>query len=218
MQSQSNGQTCSINVVDALKLKHPGAQPPCSSTLLLDAELPPFENIDITGSHVATAAHRIQGSGGPGRCVLLRYGPHSSRCRDALASLVSLLSNSTVDWNLICALLANRLIALDKHPGIRPIGIGETLRCILSKVVCLITRTDAEEVCGSSQLCAGVPCSIEGAIHSARDMFNSHDWGLLMVDARNAFNSLNRSSLLWNIMILWPRASRFVLRIRVTLP
>ena len=159
---------------------------------------------------MATAAHRIQGSGGPGRCVLLRYGPHSSRCRDALASLVSLLSNSTVDWNLICALLANRLIALDKHPGIRPIGIGETLRRILSKVVCLITRTDAEEVCGSSQLCAGVPCSIEGAIHSARDMFNSHDWGLLMVDARNAFNSLNRSSLLWNIMILWPRASRFV--------
>ena len=217
VQSQSNGQTCSINVVDALKLKHPGAQPPCSSTLLLDTELPPFENIDITGSHVATVAHRIQGSGGPGGCdsshwkdALLRYGPHSSRCRDAVASLVSLLGNSTVDWNLIRALLANRLIALDKRPGIRPIGIGETLRRILSKVVCLITRTDAEEVCGSSQLCAGVPCSIEGAIHSARDMFNSHDWGLLMVDARNAFNSLNRSSLLWNIRILWPRASRFV--------
>uniref|UniRef100_A0A1X7SXQ2 Reverse transcriptase domain-containing protein n=1 Tax=Amphimedon queenslandica TaxID=400682 RepID=A0A1X7SXQ2_AMPQE len=217
VQLQSNGQTSPIKVVDALKLKHPEAQLPCSSTLLLDTELPPFEDIDITGSHVATAAHRIQGSGGPGGCesshwkdVLLRYGPHSSRCRDAVASLVSLLSNSIVDWNLIRALLANRLIALDKHPGIRPIGIGETLRRILSKVVCLITRTDAEEVCGSSQLCAGVQCSIEGAIHSARDMFNSHDWGLLMVDARNAFNSLNRSSLLWNIRILWPRASRFV--------
>uniref|UniRef100_A0A1X7TFK6 Reverse transcriptase domain-containing protein n=1 Tax=Amphimedon queenslandica TaxID=400682 RepID=A0A1X7TFK6_AMPQE len=215
-QLQSNGQTSSNKVVDALKLKHPEAQLPCSSTLLLGTELPPFEDIDITRSHVATAAHRTQGSGGPGGCdsshwkdVLLRYGPHSSRCRDAVASLVSLLSNSIVDWNLIRALLANRLIALDKHPGNRPVGIGEALRRILSKVVCLITRMDAE-VCGSSQLCAGVQCSIEEAIHSARDMFSSHDWGLLMVDAKNAFNSLNHSSLLWNIRILWQRASRFV--------
>ena len=85
-----------------------------------------------------------------------------------------------MDWNWIQALLANRLIALDKCPGVHPIGIGETLRRILSKVICFITRSDAEEVCGSSQLCAGVQCSIEGAIHSVRDMFNSNDWGLLL--------------------------------------
>ena len=217
IQVQTNGQIDSISVLDALKLKHPKAQLPCSSTLLLDSDIPPFEDIDVTGSHVATIAHRIQGSGGPGGCdsshwrdVLLRYGSCSARCRDAVASLVSLLGNSIVDWNWIQALLANRLIALDKCPGVRPIGIGETLRRILSKVICFITRSDAEEVCGSSQLCAGVQCSIEGAIHSVRDMFNSNDWGLLMVDARNAFNSINRSSLLWNVRILWPRASRFV--------
>lgn len=100
-----------------------------------------------------------------------------------------------------------RLIALDKCPRVRPIGIGETLRRILS---CFITRSDVEEVCGSSQLCAGIQCGIEGAIHSVRDMFDSNDWGLLMVDAKNAFNSINRFSLLWNVRVLWPRASRFV--------
>ena len=217
IQVQTNGQIDSVSILDALKVKHPKAQLPCSSTLILDSDIPPFEDIDVTSSHVATIAHKVQGSGGPGGCdsshwrdVLLRYDSCSARCRDAVAPLVSLLGNSIVDWNWIQALLANRLIALDKCPGFRPIGIGKNLRRILSKVVCFITRSDAEEVCGSSQLCAGVQCSIEGAIHSVRDMFNSNDWGLLMVDARNTFNSINRSSLLWNVRILWPRASRFI--------
>lgn len=33
---------------------------------------------------------------------------------------------------------------------------------------------------------------------------------MLVMDAENAFNSINRTALLWNIRILWPRASRFV--------
>ena len=43
-------------------------------------------------------------------------------------------------------------------------------------------------------------------------MFNENesDYGVLMVDARNAFNSINRIALLWNTRILWPRASWFI--------
>ncbi len=74
---------------------------------------------------------------------------------------------------------------------------------------------DAESVCGIKQLCAGLKCSIEaGGIHAATDLFQSldhdHDYGILNMDAWNAFNSINRLSLLWNLRVLWPRASRFI--------
>lgn len=173
----------------------------------------------MTGSHVALVARRIQGSAGPGGCdsshwqdILLRFGSHSRRLCDAVAGLTRSLANSLVDWSQIQALLANRLIALDKSPGIRPIGVGECLRRVIGKVICLITRDDAEVTCGTSQLCAGLKCGIEGAIHVANELFEVSDdsHGMLLIDAKNAFNSINRLSLLWNVRVLWPRASRFI--------
>ena len=31
-------------------------------------------------------------------------------------------------------------------------------------------------------------CGVEGAIHAVFDMFNSNDYGVLVMDAQNAFN------------------------------
>ncbi len=103
--------------------------------------------------------------------------------------------------------MASRLVALNKNPGVRPIGVGESLRRVISKAVSMVTRCDAEFVCGSDQLCTGVKLGTEGAIHvhTLDDLYNNNhedDWGLLLVDASNAFNHLNRMALLWNIRIL----------------
>ena len=90
--------------------------------------------------------------------------------------------------------MANQLIALDKCPGVRPISIGEALRCFLGKIVALATRADFEEVCGTDQLCSGLRAGMEGAIHAVKELFDLNcnaGWGLLYVDAKNAFNSLN---------------------------
>ena len=124
------------------------------------------------------------------------------------------MANTIFPWNEIRALVSNRLIALDKCPGIRPIGIGETLRRIIGKAICSATRGDIESLCGADQLCGGVKSGIEGAIHAMNEMYSqnctSDDWGILLVDASNAFNSLNRAALLWNARILWPHCSRFL--------
>ena len=81
----------------------------------------------------------------------------------------------------------------------RLVGVGEALRRVIGKTVCMITRTDTEEVAGIDQLCEGMKLGIEGAIHAVNDMFNENKvngWGVLLVDAKNAFNSINRAAAL----------------------
>ena len=221
MSTDIVNNTSGTAVLDVLRQKHPSARPPKASSLVPCDVLPLFENVEITGSHLLFVTHRIQGGAGPGGCdadhwrdMLLQFGAYSSRLRDAVAALARRLLNSIVSWDNISALVVNRLIGLDKCPGVRPIGIGETLRCVVGKAVCYATRVDFELACGSDQLCGSVRSGIEGAIHAMTSLFSQHGatsgWGVLLVDASNAFNSLNRAALLWNVCVLWPRCSRFV--------
>lgn len=187
---------------------------------------PQLVSVDITGAHIAEVARRIQGSGGPGGTVaslwqdiLLKYGRCSEQLRDSIAELVRKLANSLFDWKVIRALLASHLIGLDKSPGVRPIGIGEVLRRVLGKVMALVTGSDVEDVCGAEQLCSGLKAGIEGAIHGMRELFlelAGDGAGLLLVDAKNAFNSVSRVAALWNARLFWPRASRFLFNTSVS--
>ena len=68
-----------------------------------------------------------------------------------------------VDPKCLSALMACRLIALDKCPGVRPIGICETARRIISKAVLFITKADLQDAAGPLQLCAGQIAGIEAA-------------------------------------------------------
>ena len=85
----------------------------------------------------------------------------------------------------------------------RPIGISDTARRIISKAILNIIRE--HDVGGCLQLCAGQISGIEAAVHAVRTLFKKEETeALLLVDASNAFNSLNRQTALLNIQRLCP--------------
>ena len=77
--------------------------------------------------------------------------------------------------------MANRLVALNKCPGVRPVGIGEIWRRLFAKTVLILAGEEAKEVCGDEQLCAGLEAGIEGGIHAARaewiEYEEDEEWG-----------------------------------------
>ena len=54
---------------------------------------------------------------------------------------------------------------------------------------------------------------IEAAVHTIFDLVNKHNddgWCVLLIDASNAFNSINRRPVIWNSHVLWPNCSLFL--------
>eukprot|EP00117_Sycon_ciliatum_P034485 scpid45796/ scgid4762/ len=124
---------------------------------------------------------------------------------DALAQCARRLASEHIDPSSLDAFLACRLIALDKDPGVRPIGVGEVVRRIISKAILKVTKADTIQSVGCLQLCGGQESGIEAAIHAMREIFQQDDTeGILFADASNAFNRLNRSVCLLNVQHLCP--------------
>ena len=103
---------------------------------------------------------------------------------------------------------ACRLIALDKCPGVHPIGVCEVARRIISKTILFLIKSDFQDMTDSSQLCANQIAGMEAAVHLMRSIFNEKETEvIILVDASNAFNSLNRKCFLLNIRLLCPAIS-----------
>ena len=84
------------------------------------------------------------------------------------------LSNGRPPWAAYRALMSGRLIALDKSPGIRLVGIGETWRRILAKCLLRVSGQESKAACGTEQLAGGVEAGIERAIHAAHLKWAQH--------------------------------------------
>ena len=97
------------------------------------------------------------------------------------------------------------MIALDKCQGVRPIGVCETARRIISKAVLSTIKDDIQDAAGSLQLCVGQIAGIEAAIHFMTESFLSKSTeAVLLMDVSNTFNSLNRDAALHNIRHVCP--------------
>ena len=225
----------STTVLDALKTKHPDQR--SNIINLADADRPTFEPypdlpsyipVDITSDTVADVATHLSGGAGPSgvdgchlKTWLTRYGNASSVLRDEMASFGRWLANDIPSWDATRALMANRLVALDKNPGVRPIGIGETYRRLLAKCLLRVSGHKATAACNNYNLCVGLPAGIEGAVHTMSDLMDSildaspetlqelNHRACLLIDAKNGFNELNRRAMLWTVRHLWPQGSCF---------
>ena len=140
------------------------------------------------------AALRTKGSGGPlgidangfKRILACKSFKRSSiNLCESIATLTRRLCTEFVDPLTIEPIVGNG--------EVRPIGVGEVIRRIIGKCVTRVAKQDVMNASGAMQLCAGQKRGGEAAIHGMCNIFEADEiYAVLLVDASNAFNSLNR--------------------------
>lgn len=209
----------SETVRDVLSQKHPPKQPPKQSSIIMPdapiAEPHPVLFDMIDGLLIRSTVLCMDGAAGPSAAwkrLCTSFRSASTDLCDALASTARRICSCLADPKGLEAFVACRLIALNKCPGVRPIGIGETACRILGKAIAVATSDDIQDAAGPLQVCAGHLSGCEAAVHAMRRVFETPGTdAVILVDASNAFNSLNRQTALRNIQQLCPTLSKVLI-------
>ena len=179
-----------------------------------------FQKID--GTLIRKLACQLKGAAGPStldadgwRRILTSasFGNHSMNLCDAIAKVSRKLCHKPDLWQdgSLEPLLSCRLIPLDKNPGVRPIAIGEVLRRLIGKSVVTVLKPNVLQSVGDLQLCGGQKSGCEAAVHAMRILSKEADCdGILLVDADNAFNRINRRVMIHNVQIICPEIATFI--------
>ena len=158
------------------------------------------------GQHIKKAAMRTHGSQGPSgldvnewRRILTHFGQQSVEIPKTIAKIVKKLATEELNPELMEPYNACRLKPLDNNPGVRPIGIEEVMRRIIGRTITKCLKNELMLLGSNYQLGLGQKCGIEYAIHTLRDQYSkTFADAVLLIDAENAFNSLNRKLALKN--------------------
>jgi hypothetical protein len=81
---------------------------------------------------------------------------------------VDWLSNGSPPYAAYRAVNMVRTVALDKCPGLRPLGVGEMWMRLWSDSSHTKTKVEAMNACGNTQFCAGLRSGIEANLHAVR--------------------------------------------------
>ena len=74
-----------------------------------------------------------------------------------------------------------------------------------------VMRDEVKYAAGNLQVCVGHKAGGEAVIHAMREIYTENDAdAVLLVDATNAFNAINREAMLHNISIKCPSFSQYV--------
>ena len=122
-----------------------------------------------------------------------------------VAKFAERLATSVISPVDLIAFNGCRLVARDKFPGVRPICIGELMCRVTGRIIVDCIRQDPTSLGGNMHLCLGQKVRIEHDIHSLGHSFNDpENEAVLLIDAKNAFNGLNRRRALENVKAVCP--------------
>ena len=131
-------------------------------------EVPETVPLDFTEDDVTWVASKLSGAADVlgAEAIelhnwLLRFGCSSEELRVFVTRLADWMANSSSPWVAYRALMACRLALLNKRPGVHPVGIGETLRQALDKLVMRADGDQMKTACANLQLCAGLGAGID---------------------------------------------------------
>ena len=171
------------SVRNILLKKHPPRNKAKLSSIITPDNPPPephpiiFKKID--GELIRSTALRMEGAAGPSgldtaawKRLCTSFKTSSADLCNAIASLARRICSTYVDPTGLMPFVACRLIALDKCPGVRPIGIGETLRRIVNRAVVTALSDNIQHAAGPLQTCAGHMSGCEAAVHACMTFSN----------------------------------------------
>lgn len=140
-----------LPVIDVPRSKHPDQRVPnleIGDHLSFEEypNVPDVVPLCVSGEAIAITATKLTGGAGPSgidstdlKNWLLRFGLQSEGLRNEMTKWTEWLSHGDHPFPAIRALMAGRLVALDKQPGVRPIGIGEVCRRLMAKTIVRLT-------------------------------------------------------------------------------
>ena len=126
-------------VAEVLRGEHPDmrvppVENPACAAFEEYGEVPKIVPLGFTEDDVTWEASKLSGAAGALeaeaidlRNWLLCFGCASEELRVDIARLTDWMAKSSLPWSTYSALMACLPVELDKRPGVRPMGIGETL-------------------------------------------------------------------------------------------
>ena len=152
------------SILEVLRLDHPGARPLTASSFeAYGGKTLASVPAEITDKTVCYVARRLPGAAGTRGADsvslqhwLLMFGAVSTGLQHIFGEFGDWMANGRPPWAAYRVLMLGRLIFLDKCSGVRPVGVGETWRRMLAKCILSVTGVEANEACGTYQLCGGL--------------------------------------------------------------
>lgn len=203
-------------VVETLRQLHPQAPHPVCPPL---AELPLAA--DITASSVERVLRTFprDSAAGPSGTRVQHFVEaltpgHCTPVLEQLTAVVQLLARGGAPPDVAPYLAGASLMALPKESGgIRPIAVGEVLRRITGKCLCAAVREEAHAFFPPAQLGVACPSGVDAAVHAARAWTTRSrgdaSKGLLKLDFKNAFNTVDRARALGASRERFPGVARW---------